>query len=124
MEEPRYQNEPNEFAEKWRLLHDRYRRSDNELWKGTELERATDKKVSSSYVTAIKNGSIKDPGLKYLRAIAKAMGFPFEYWTMEVEELRERLAEGPITPPPTAEEERGGDTEDVRVADAVNLFDR
>ena len=124
MGEPPYENEPNEFAEKWKLLHDRYRRSDNELWKGTELERATGKMVSSSYVTAIKNGSIKDPGLKFLRAIAKAMGFPFEYWTMEVEELRERLAKGPTKLPSAVEEERGSAAGDVRAAEVVELFDR
>lgn len=122
MEEPHQENEPNEFAEKWRLLHDRYRRPDGEPWKGTELERATDKMVSSSYLTAMKNGGIRNPGMGYLEAIAEAMGFPFEYWRMEVEELRERLAKDPVKLSPAVEEESRDVDEDIRAAEVVEFL--
>lgn len=78
-------------ARRFELLLEAYRRADGEVWKGSELARATNQRVSSSYVTAIRSGTIKQPSDKYRRAIADAMGFPFEYWFLEVGELERRL---------------------------------
>lgn len=107
-----------EHARRFELLLEAYRRADGEVWKGTEIYRATDKTVSSAYVTAMRSGAIKQPSDKYRRAIAQAMGFPFEYWFMDVDELREELRHraktsgGPKSRPNTGErrlqEERSG----------------
>lgn len=93
-----------ENARRMELFLDTYRRADGEVWKGTEIHRATDQTVSSSYLTAIRKGGIKQPSDKYRRAITNAMGFPFEYWFMDVGELKRVLKQerrgGGAPPPP------------------------
>lgn len=57
-----------------------YRRSDGSEWGGQDLEEATGRTVTRSYVSNLKNGRIANPGLDKLEAIAGAMGFPPQLW--------------------------------------------
>lgn len=57
-----------------------YRRPDGREWGGQDLETATGRAVTRSYVANLKNGRIENPGLAKLEAIADAMGFPPELW--------------------------------------------
>jgi transcriptional regulator with XRE-family HTH domain len=68
------------IAEKFEFLLDTYRRPDGRRWGGQELQEATGGAVTRSYVSALKNGHIANPGYDKLRAIAKAMNFPVELW--------------------------------------------
>lgn len=115
-------NGSGDFATKFGLLRNRYRRPDGDVWKGTELERSTGGLVSSAYVTAVKNGAIKDPGLKYLKAIAQVMGFPSGYWLMDVEDLRELLDKDSAGPQSVAIQEQKSDDEAIRVVEAIELL--
>lgn len=80
-----------ENAERLDLFFEAYRRADGDKWKGTELGRATNGVVSSAYVTGIRSGAIKQPSDKYRKAMSRAMNFPFSYWFMDVDELRQEL---------------------------------
>ncbi len=89
-----------EYAEKFELLLDHYRRADGERWTGAELVRATDQEVSGSYLSALYHERIKEPGYNKLAAIAQALGFPEEYWRMDPEDLRLVLSgQAPASPP-------------------------
>ena len=99
--EPRPENESDRFAEKWKLIHDHYRRPDGEPWKGTELERATGGVVSSAYISAVKRGEIKQPSYRHIKAMAEVMGFPLEYGLMDLESLKKALDEGTTEPLPS-----------------------
>ncbi len=57
-----------------------YRRSDGSEWGGQDLEEATGRTVTRSYVSNLKSGRIANPGLDKLEAIAGAMGFPPQLW--------------------------------------------
>ena len=63
-----------------------YRKPDGSEWGGQELENATDKAVTRSYVANLKQGRIENPGLAKLEAIADAMGFPPVLWFGETGE--------------------------------------
>jgi transcriptional regulator with XRE-family HTH domain len=68
------------IAEKFEFLLGAYRRPDGRRWGGQELEDATGGAVTRSYVSALRNGHIENPGYDKMRAIAKAMNFPVELW--------------------------------------------
>ncbi len=57
-----------------------YRRPDGSEWGGQDLEDATGRKVTRSYVSNLKGGRIENPGLAKLEAIAEAMDFPPALW--------------------------------------------
>jgi transcriptional regulator with XRE-family HTH domain len=68
------------IAKKFEFLLDTYRRPDGGRWGGQELQDATGGAVTRSYVSALRNGHIENPGYDKLRAIARAMNFPVELW--------------------------------------------
>jgi transcriptional regulator with XRE-family HTH domain len=67
-------------AQKFEYLLDTYRRPDGHRWTGQQLDEATGRVVTRSYVTNLRKGRIENPGYEKMRAIAKAMGFPPEVW--------------------------------------------
>jgi transcriptional regulator with XRE-family HTH domain len=75
-------------AQKFEHLLDTYRRPDGHRWTGQQLDEATGRVVTRSYVTNLRKGRIENPGYEKLAAMAKAMGFPPEVW------FDERLGEG------------------------------
>jgi transcriptional regulator with XRE-family HTH domain len=70
-------------AQKFEYLLDTYRRPDGHRWTGQQLDEATGRVVTRSYVTNLRKGRIENPGYEKMRAIAKAMGFPPEVWFEE-----------------------------------------
>src|SRR5215208_3940385 len=70
-------------AQKFEYLLDAYRRPDGHWWTGQQLDEATGRVVTRSYVTNLRKGRIENPGYEKMRAIAKAMGFPPEVWFEE-----------------------------------------
>ncbi len=74
-----------EVARRFNLLLAKFLRADGEPWTGAEIEGATDHRVTSSYVSALKHGKFKRPGILQLELIAEVMGFPFELWRVEPE---------------------------------------
>ena len=71
------------MAQKFEYLLDTYRRPDGHRWTGQQLDEATGRVVTRSYVTNLRKGRIENPGYEKMRAIAKAMGFPPEVWFEE-----------------------------------------
>jgi transcriptional regulator with XRE-family HTH domain len=67
-------------AQKFEHLLDTYRRPDGHRWTGQQIDEATGRVVTRSYVTNLRKGRIENPGYEKMRAIAKAMGFPPEVW--------------------------------------------
>jgi transcriptional regulator with XRE-family HTH domain len=67
-------------AQKFEHLLDTYRRPDGHRWTGQQLDEATGRVVTRSYVTNLRKGGIENPGYEKMRAIAKAMGFAPEVW--------------------------------------------
>jgi transcriptional regulator with XRE-family HTH domain len=67
-------------AQKFEHLLDTYRRPDGHRWTGQQLDEATGRVVTRSYVTNLRKGRIENPGYEKLAAMAKAMGFPPEVW--------------------------------------------
>jgi transcriptional regulator with XRE-family HTH domain len=67
-------------AQKFKYLLDTYRRPDGHRWTGQQLDKATGRVVTRSYVTNLRKGRIDNPGYEKMRAIAKAMGFAPEVW--------------------------------------------
>ena len=63
-----------------------YRKPDGSEWGGQDLENATGRAVTRSYVANLKKGRIENPGLAKLEAISKAMGFPPALWFGGAEE--------------------------------------
>lgn len=57
-----------------------YRKPDGGEWGGQDLEDATGRAVTRSYVSNLKKGRIENPGLTKLEAIAGAMGFAPALW--------------------------------------------
>lgn len=91
MEEPSLSPKRTTYAEKFELLLDMFPHPDRRehedparrRWRGVELSEATHGKLSSGYITGLKNGRIKRPGPDHLRLLASIMGFPFELWLTE-----------------------------------------
>lgn len=67
-------------SERFQRLLALYRRPDGGEWGGQDLEKATGRMVTRSYVSNLKSGRIENPGLSKLEAIAGAMGFPPALW--------------------------------------------
>jgi transcriptional regulator with XRE-family HTH domain len=63
-------------AQKFEHLLDTYRRPDGHRWTGQQLDEATGRVVTRSYVTNLRKGRIENPGYEKLAA----MGFPPEVW--------------------------------------------
>ena len=63
-----------------------YRKPDGSEWGGQDLENATDKAVTRSYVANLRNGRIENLGLAKLEAVSEAMGFPPALWFGEAGE--------------------------------------
>src|ERR687897_2685475 len=87
------------IAQKFEALLEIYRHPDGRKWSGQEIDEATGRVVSRSYVTNLRKGRIENPGYEKMRAIAKAMGFAPEVW------FEDGLGEG--LPIGEAEESRG-----------------
>lgn len=68
------------ISERFRRFLAFYRRPDGREWGGQDLEEATGKAVTRSYVSNLKSGRIENPGLAKLEAISTAMGFPPALW--------------------------------------------
>ena len=84
-----------EAGRKFNLLLESFLRADGEPWTGSEIEEATGHEVTGSYVSALKAGKFKRPGIKYLGLIADVVGFPFELWRLEPEFWDEYLEAHP-----------------------------
>ena len=67
-------------AQKFEHLLDTYRRPDGHRWTGQQIDEATGRVVTRSYVTNLRKGRIENPGYEKMRAIAKALGFAPEVW--------------------------------------------
>src|ERR671913_28732 len=68
------------IVQKFEALLEMYRHPDGRKWSGQEIDEATGRVVSRSYVTNLRKGRIENPGYEKMRAIAKAMGFAPEVW--------------------------------------------
>ena len=73
-------NRREHVSERFGRLLELYRRPDGGEWGGQDLEKATGRMVTRSYVSNLRSGRIGDPGLSKLEAIAGAMGFPPALW--------------------------------------------
>lgn len=81
------------------LLLERFVRGDGEPWRAVEIEAATGGEVTSSYVSALRKGKFKRPGIRQLELISEVMGFPFELWRVEPELWDSILGGHPPDPP-------------------------
>lgn len=68
------------FGDTFIRLLDVYRKPDGSRWTMAEIEQSTGGFLKGSYLTNLKAGRIRQPGLDRLRAIANIMGFPVELW--------------------------------------------
>lgn len=73
-----------EMGERSRRLLRGYRRPDDSLWIGAEIERATNGRVSRFYVSRLRRGIIKNPNLSKIAAISEVMGISLETWIEEL----------------------------------------
>lgn len=89
----RHEDLARKYAERFEMLLDQMRRPNGDRWKGTEIAEATQGKVGASYVSGLLRGRIKRPGAEHLQALARVVGFPVSYWSMEPDELRRVLRE-------------------------------
>lgn len=98
------------FAEKFELVLSLFPHPDRtdiadarrRRWKGTEISAATGSRISPSYLSGLKSGRIKRPGLEQLNEISAAMGFPFELWLEDIDQwptILERWRRGADSPP-------------------------
>lgn len=84
------------YGEKFRIMLRVIPAPDGGEWGGTNMERATDGKISTSYFSALRDGRIETPRADKLEAVAEAMGFDpglwFKglRWWQELEETWER----------------------------------
>ena len=91
------------YADKFELLLEMFPFPDREdaadpedrKWRNSELEQATRRRLSSSYLSQFRRGKIDDPSVKKLDLIALVMGFPTELWVSEPEEWAEKLRRNP-----------------------------
>lgn len=72
-----------EWGRKFEELSDRYRRDDGSKWTGAALERATNGRASSHFVSDLRQGKVRDPGINKIHAISKAMGISLDEWFKE-----------------------------------------
>jgi hypothetical protein len=73
------------YAEKFRIMLRLISHPEGGDWTGTKMERATNKKVSTSYFSSLRDGHIDIPRADKIEAIAKAMGFPPALWFKDLE---------------------------------------
>lgn len=108
------------YADKFEQLLDLFPhpdRSDHEKpekrrWKMSELNDVTEGELSPGYLSALRKGKNKRPGMHYLDLIANAMGFPFELWLAEPEQWPKILEDSDTRIiPPTAEPTTEGESE-------------
>lgn len=93
------------YAEKFERLLELFPHPDRQYdadpqrrkWKMIEIARATEGRLSSSYLSSLRTGRNKNPGMEYLDLIAHTMGFPFELWLTEPQQW-DRLLKGAETP--------------------------
>lgn len=78
----------NDFGDRFLQLLELYRRPDGSKWQMSEIEEATKGFVKGPYLTNLKAGRIKQPGLERLRAIARVMDFPPELWLQNPQEWK------------------------------------
>lgn len=69
-----------DWARRFELLRDEYRRDDGSKWTGAALERATGGIVSRTYVSEFARGKIKEPSFSKIVAMSDAMGIPLDVW--------------------------------------------
>lgn len=79
------------FSDRFEQLLDRYRKPDGSKWTGAEIARETRGTVTASYITSLRKGRIRKPGLDKLRAIARVMGFSWHEWLEESDETQSLL---------------------------------
>jgi hypothetical protein len=58
------------IAQKFEALLETYRRPDGHRWTGQQIDDATGRVVTRSYVTNLRKGRIDNPGYEKMRAIA------------------------------------------------------
>ncbi len=83
------------FDERFRRLLKEYRKPDGSEWTPAEIRDATNGFVNLSYISNLQAGRIRKPGLDKLRAVASAIGFPWQLWLEDPEnweEIAERQA--------------------------------
>lgn len=79
----------NDFGDKFLQILELYRKPDGSKWQMSEIEEATSGFVKGPYLTNLKAGRIKQPGIERLRAIARVMDFPPELWLQNPREWKE-----------------------------------
>lgn len=79
------------YAHNFEILLEHFRRPNGDRWKGTEIAEATKGKVGTSYVSSLLRGRIKRPGAEHLQSLARVVGFPVSYWSMEPDDLLRRI---------------------------------
>jgi transcriptional regulator with XRE-family HTH domain len=80
------------FDERFKRLLKRYRKSDGSEWTPAEIRDATNGFVNLSYISNLQAGRIRKPGMDKLKAMAEAMGFPWQLWLEDPDDW-EKLAE-------------------------------
>lgn len=68
------------FSERFERFLQLYRMPDGSQWTPAGIQRATNGFVNLSYISSLRSDRIRNPGADKLRAIAEAMGFPWELW--------------------------------------------
>lgn len=79
------------YAEKFELLLERFPHPERQYhedpeqrkWKMFEIRDETRGEISVAYLSALRKGKNKRPGMKYLDLIANVMDFPIELWLSE-----------------------------------------
>lgn len=85
------------YSKKFKIMLETLSHPDGGRWTGTKMERATGKKVSTSYFSALRDDHIDIPRADKVEAIAEAMGFPPGLWFRSLswwEEARENWVKG------------------------------
>jgi transcriptional regulator with XRE-family HTH domain len=80
------------FDERFKRLLKRYRKPDGAEWTPAEIRDATNGFVNLSYISNLQAGRIRKPGMDKLKAMAEAMGFPWQLWLEDPDDW-EKLAE-------------------------------
>lgn len=116
-----------DYAEKFELLLELFphpkRRSDEDTesrkWRMIELQRATNGRLKSSALSALRHGKTAKPGMEFLDLIAQTMRFPFELWLTEPRQWDRILRDRPGDLPLPHSSGPGPHREDVPVADLL-----
>lgn len=84
---------------------------DRRKWRMAEITEATGGELSAGYLSALRRGRNKRPGMDYLDRIASVMGFPFELWLAEPEQWSRVMTdqEARIVPPAEGTENEAGE---------------